>query len=236
MFGDCPKSPVVRAPIVVLLVCGSLLVVGVAAQLLLGRNASSATPEPQLKVVVPAEVQGWMVRDEKLAATEIDHGKAVQQIQFDDYVYRSYTRSGAKFDIYVAFWRPGKDARSFAGGHIPDRCFTGLGFSMEQRKSAVCLPYPLETLSAAEWRRFKSQHTDTGKVEVLYWTVQGGRVLGFRRDETAMLFVDALNELRVARMEQYFIRITTTQSFAALMQVPEFRDRLMALDRMVTAR
>lgn len=221
-------------PVIITAICGGMFVVALAAQQLVGGSARMATPEPRLKTVVPAEVSGWTVRDEKLAGTEVDHGKVVGQIQFDDYVYRSFTRGSARFDIYVAYWRPGKDARSFAGGHIPDRCFAGAGFTMGEGRSAVQLPFQLGTLSAAEWRRFKA--SDKSHVEVLYWTVQGGRVLTFRRGETAKLLADALNELRVARMEQYFIRVTTTGTFDELVNVPEFQERLQAVDRMVTAR
>jgi hypothetical protein len=159
----------------------------------------------------------WTTRALPLGQTEL-HSKATRDIlRFDDYYHREFSQGSVKFSIYLAYWKPGQLARGIAGGHTPDTCWTSAGFKSIARRSEASLT---GSLPPGEWRRFQ---TPTGfATEVYFWHIVGGKVLHFDQESPLRWVRDAVTEITVRGAEQYFLRITTEQSFGELRTNPAF--------------
>ena len=81
-----------------------------------------------LKTTLPREVPGWEVDDKALGETEAVHAAVDKWLRLDDFVFRSYSRGRVHFDVYVAYWGPGKMPVQMVASHTPDRCWTENGW------------------------------------------------------------------------------------------------------------
>ena len=205
------------------IVAGFLLAVlgGSVAARWLPRREVVMTLKQSLALHVPAEILGWNVSGKLLAATEWQANLVQHALRFDDFVYRTYSRPGLSFSIYVAYWAPGKPARGLAGGHTPDTCWPLVGCQMLERRSEMKLVAGEHKLLDGEWRRFRMSGGTT--TEVVWWHIVGGQVLHFDQWSLWRWLRDAVHELRVAGCEQYFVRITTAQPMSDVLTDPAFQ-------------
>ena len=182
---------------------------------------------PHLDKYVPAAVPGWEVRDKEIGATESMADRATAILDFDDYVYRRYERAGSDefFEIYAAYWAPGKASVMEVSSHTPDRCWTENGWTATGREHGVRRRVGSLALLPSEWRSFE---IEGNAQNVHYWHLVGGRSYEYGERlnafPTPVSYVrDLLRSHLLGTGEQYFIRVNTNTEFANLWEDPGFR-------------
>ena len=83
---------------------------------------------PHLAQSVPAHVAGWSSRDVPLGQNEFLASEAEKVLNYDEVVYREFTRGRVTFGVYVAYWGAGKMPTRLVASHTPDRCWTENGW------------------------------------------------------------------------------------------------------------
>jgi hypothetical protein len=235
-----PLKP--RRSVPVLLIGGALLLAGgLFLQVLTLRNVHwgdtvSARAVNHLAPRFPERIAGWECRNEKLGPTEFTQEAARDTLNFDDYVFRSYTRPGQSFTLYVAYWRPGRMPVQRVAEHTPDICWTGAGWKQEASKVGAMLRAGGVTLRPAQWRKM-SFPGDSRVQYVAFWHLVGGHLyvqsvylnsipspLAYWRE--AMYYAFG------GRREQYFVRLAASVPFSELEADPGYEEILRALARL----
>jgi len=177
---------------------------------------------------VPEEAKGWSVTNQELGATESMKERSEQILDLDDFVYRNYSRAGGDefFEVYVAYWAPGKASILEVSSHTPDRCWTENGWTQLDQKHAVEKEIAGDSLLPAEWRAFEIQGNEQF---VHYWHLVGGDSYQYSQRSNAFptpyTYVrDLLRSHMAGTGEQYFIRINTNIPFEELWYDPGFRE------------
>ena len=62
--------------------------------------------EGRLKTAIPYEIDGWTSKDSGLGDTEEVQRAAEKVLNVTDYVNRTYSKNGADFTVYIAYWKP----------------------------------------------------------------------------------------------------------------------------------
>lgn len=177
---------------------------------------------------VPGQLEGWEVRNKDLGETESVRDRAEAILDLDDFVYRNYSRPGANefFEVYVAYWAPGKASILEVSSHTPDRCWTENGWTALDRKHQVDKEVKGEPLLPSEWRVFEIQGNEQF---VHYWHLVGGKAYQYGQRSNAFptpyTYVrDLLRSHLTGTGEQYFIRINTNVPFERLWNDPGFQE------------
>jgi hypothetical protein len=185
------------------------------------------TPQPRgphLEAHVPASVRGWRVRNLPLGQNESVRDAVVKTLNYDDVVYREYSRPGIAFAVYAAYWGAGKMPTRLVASHTPDRCWTENGWTCQDMRFRQTLKVMDRPLQPAEWRQF--QPPGGGPlINVLYWHLVDGRVLDQGGRFNAVphplhWWKDAVQQALRGSREQYFIRITSTAPFERIWNEP----------------
>jgi len=179
---------------------------------------------------VPATLDGWKVENKKLGATESMENRAASILDLEDFVYRNYSRKGGDefFEVYIAYWSPGKASILEVSSHTPDRCWTENGWTPLERKHRVEKEVDGESLLPAEWRSFEIQGNEQF---VYYWHLVGGD--SYQYGNRANAFPTPYSYVRdlvrshiLGTGEQYFIRINTNIPFEKLWENAQFQNVL----------
>jgi hypothetical protein len=117
-----------------LLVPTAVLGVALAVQGLGSMHETPRSRGPHLAQQVPAAIIGWRGRNVPLGPNEFLQSTATRILNYDDYVYREFTRADLHFGVYVAYWGSGKMPTRFVASHTPDRCWTENGWRCLQMK------------------------------------------------------------------------------------------------------
>jgi hypothetical protein len=101
------------------------------------------------------------------------------------------------------------------------------GFTCFDSKSAYKFTVGKNTLKPAEWRRFKDPNSRT--TEVVFWHIVGGNLSSARYDWSRgdQYLSRALRGVRglfAEREPQFFVRLTSSQSFTELTKTPQFQE------------
>jgi EpsI family protein len=231
-----PLKP--RRSVPVLLTGGALLLAGgVLLQALTFRNLDrgdtvSARAVNHLAPLFPERIPGWECRNEKLGPTEFTQEAAKDILNFDDYLFRSYTRPGQSFTLYIAYWRPGRMPVQRVAGHNPDICWTGAGWKREESKAGAMLRAGGITLRPAQWR--KMQFPGQPVQYVAFWHLVGGHLY----DQNYYLnsipsplayWREAMHYALGGQREQYLVRLTASVPFSELETDPGYREIFQAL-------
>lgn len=232
-----PLKP--RRSIPVFLIVGALLLAGgVLLQALTLRNlergdAVSARAVDHLAPLFPAQIPGWECRNEKLGPTEFTQEAARDVLNYDDFLYRSYTRPGRFFTLYIAYWRPGRMPVERVAGHTPDICWLGTGWRREDGRAAEVLRGGGINLRPAQWRKMRFPG-DNRVQYVAFWHLVGGRL--YVASEYLNSIPSPLAYWREAiyyafggRREQYAVRLTASVPFSELEADPGYQEILHAL-------
>ncbi len=218
-----------------LLVLGSVVVAAsVLLQFLPRPNRSGPSRGTHLAEVLPADLPGWTVQDRELGETEAVRAAADKQLQFDDYVFRTYEKGRLTFDIYVAYWAPGKMPVQMVASHTPDRCWTENGWTCTHMKFAVPVRESGFELKPAQVRTFELEGQDR---HVLYWHLVDGEPYdyGQRFNDTPdprRWLAGFWNGLWEGQPEQYFIRLSSTLGFKELWHEPVFLEVMDGLAKL----
>lgn len=203
-------------------------IIGFGILLLLGvlhlYNPFGMEPQPgrgeHVGNYVPTEAVGWECVDKELGSTESMKERSEQILDLDDFVYRNYSRKEGKefFEVYVAYWGPGKASILEVSSHTPDRCWTENGWTQLDKKHAVEKELEGRSLLPSEWRAFEIQGNEQF---VHYWHLVGGKSYQYGQRSNAFptpyTYVrDLLRSHLAGTGEQYFIRINTNIPFDQL--------------------
>ena len=202
-----------------------VLGVAVALQVLNVRDLSagdvgSVRSVGHLAGKVPIKIPGWQAKDEPLGASELMRGQVASILNFDDYVYRIYTRGDTRIGFYVAYWRRDRMPVSRVASHTPDRCWTENGWKCETMGFNQVLILPDKSrLQPAQSRLFVSPSNT--RENVLFWHMVGGKAFDFGERFTAFTHPgkwlrDTVAYATLGSSEQYFIRLTSNRSFEEL--------------------
>lgn len=177
---------------------------------------------------VPDELPGWTVADKKLGETESVETRAASILDLDDFVYRNFSRNGGEefFEVYIAYWSPGKASIVDVSAHTPDRCWTKNGWEIVEQKHRVENRSGEDPLLPAEWRTFEIQGNEQ---YVYFWHLVGGDAYQYGKRAntfpTPYAYVrDFLQSKVLGTGEQYFIRINTNIPFEKLWQNSQFQE------------
>lgn len=205
---------------------------GLALQFFNPFRPSPADPrDPHLAAMIPSRLPGWTVTEKELGPTESVAEASVRILQFDDFVYRHYSRGTQFFEVYVAYWGPNKMPLQKVASHTPDRCWTQVGWKVADMQSELPLSAEQAPLKPAQWRIF-----DLGNLRqhVIYWHVVGDDLYDYgdrfnASPHPVKWLRDAFRWNFQGAEEQYFIRINGNIPIAVLLEDPGFRATLESL-------
>ena len=235
MRSGFPRSAYVGLGIAVLVLGGA-----VALQLLRVRDLSagdvnSARAAGFLKGKVPEALPGWQARDEPLGATEVVKGQVEAILNYDDYVFRVFTRGTTRLGVYVAYWKRDRMPVSRVASHTPDRCWTTNGWTCESMSFNEVWSIAEQSLQPAQRRVFVSPAST--RENVAFWHLVNGKAFDF--GERFTLFThpgkwirDTVSYAALGSEEQYFIRLTSDRPFEELKGDPGWEELLKALAKL----
>jgi len=183
---------------------------------------------PHVADYLPTELEGWEVENKRLGATEAVEDRAEQILDLEDFVYRQYSREGTNefFEVYVAYWSPGRAAINEVSAHTPDRCWTKNGWELLDREHKVEREVDGKRLLPSEWRQFEIEGNEQF---VCYWHLVGGE--SYRYGDRTNAFPTPVSYVRdflqshlFGTGEQYFIRINSNVPFDQLWEDARFRE------------
>lgn len=213
-------------PVVVLTAAAALQGIGVFREV-------PKTRGPHVAELVPTSLPGWRVRNVPLGPTEFMTGQVEKTLNFDEAVSREYSRAGATFGVYVAYWGAGKMPTRLVASHTPDRCWTENGWTCQEMRFRQPLAANGAALQPAEWRRFLPPNGGA-TTYVLYWHLVEGQVYdqGGRFNavpDPLAWWKDAVQQALLGSREQYFIRLTANVPLETLWADPGLGEVLRGL-------
>jgi len=216
----------------ILLSVASLVIAGsILLQLAPRPSNSKPTKPPHLEELLVKSFPGWEIQPMELGETEAVREATDKTLRFDDYVFLGYKSQDAEFEIYAAYWGPGKMPVQLVASHTPDRCWVENGWSCTQHEFGKEIHKKNYHLLPAQSRTF-SLHNQTR--HVLYWHLLDGKPnnLGERITTTpspTKWLKGFWKHLWVDHAEQYFIRITSPDPIDQLWHEPVFLETIERL-------
>jgi hypothetical protein len=216
----------------VLFFTGVVLLASVALQI---HSASRLEAEPArvpLADLVPKEIAGWTASEGQVAETQEMKRAVGELLNFDDVVLRTYRRGGMEFEIYAAYWRPGKMSHRLIAGHTPDVCWVAAGWTMVRAggDDTEATGRDMSLAQGGEYRVFKDPRGT--KRFVRFWHLSGGESVSYDVAGTPpwwAVFSDFKRFGLNQRRSQYFVRVSANVPFAELSGDAGFRAAMAAL-------
>ena len=191
------------------------------------------TPDPEvvkrslpLADYFPRAVAGWQGEDRPLGDTEELTRAAGRILNFDEALVRDYHRGGREFSLYVAYWRAGKMPAREIAFHVPDQCWTAVGWRQVAADYRYQRAFAGRLLAPAQYREFTALR---GREYVVYWHILDGRAIIYSPDGTPSqldTFQSLLRHGLGHKGQQYFIRLASAQPLDTLWNDPGFREIL----------
>lgn len=198
------------------------------------RSAGEAAPARLLKEQFARELAGWTVEEQPIAETAEMKRAVGELLNFDDAIFLSYRRGGRQFDVYAAYWKPGKMSQRLVAGHTPDVCWVGAGWrKVSAGNAAVAGGAPgggagVEKFAWApvggEFRVFD----DPGGARrwVAFWHRAGGRAVSYGDRGGPppwwAVFSDLAEHGLDQKKSQYFVRVSANVPWEELAAEPGF--------------
>jgi hypothetical protein len=216
-------------------------IVGVTVVLQIYRG--SQTPPPpslteDLSEIIPAQLEGWTVRELELGATEALRERSEQLLNLDDFVQREYSRGGKSFTVYIAYWTPGKMPVRLVNQHTPDRCWTEVGFVCTDREWNL-QDLPTEAhLQPAQYGIFEKEDLT---LYTYFWHMVNGEAHWYgenrvnTRSSLASVWIDLKKFGFNVHREQFFVRLSSAHPFDELWEEPGFQVILQDLSKLCLA-
>jgi hypothetical protein len=173
--------------------------------------------------------------DKPLAETEVGVKAVVDTLHCDDIFYREYQLSGGILRVYVAYWAPNKIPTQLVASHTPDWCWSASGWTCREIYFGQVLGFG-PGLPAAEYRVFRPPNGSDADQRVAYWHLVGGRLYDYGNSFNFPLsplkwWRDQITYMTVGNREQYFIRLSSPQSFDGFASDPAFKKIVECLGR-----
>lgn len=219
------RRPSLLVPLLVLIAAVALQFVNLAGEPPIPRPAHLG------EYVAPAP-EGWRSRELPLGPNEFLQEQVEKILNFDEVAHREYSRDGARFTVYIAYWGPGRMPTRLVASHTPDRCWTENGWTCVEMRFKEAHKLGDVALQPAEWRLFKSPSGQ--QTNVLFWHLVDGRIYDFGSRFTAIpdpvrWWKDAIRQAFRESSEQYFVRVTSNVSFAQLWEDRGFQRVMQGL-------
>ena len=179
--------------------------------------------------ITPAKLTGWIVHDLKIADTPEASVRVSEFLNFDDSIFRSYTKDDTQIGLYIAYWSPGKTSYRWAGAHTPDTCWVKAGWECKKREYGIPFQFAEIQFKPAEYGVYENK---TDKQNVYFWHLVGGETYGYKQQGEPNIFaalIDIKHHGLNLRKEQFFIRLSSNKTFDQLKQIPGFSDILNSL-------
>lgn len=217
---------------------GALVLGGALAfQLLRVRDLSagdvnSARAVGFLKGKVPMVLIGWQAREEPLGVTEVVKGQVAAILNYDDYVFRVFTKGTTHIGVYVAYWKRDRMPVSRVASHTPDRCWTTNGWTCESMTFNEVWTIGEDRLQPTQRRVFLSPAST--RENVAFWHLVNGRAFDFGERFTMFTHPgkwlrDTVSYAALGSEEQYFVRLTSDRPFEEFKGDPGWEALLQAL-------
>ena len=217
-----------------------VLLAGVLLQWIHVRNIQEGERTPEAHPVklserLPMVLTGWSGRDEPLGPNEAVRTAVERTLNYDDYVFRIFERSGRQqIGVYVAYWGPGRMPLQKVASHTPDRCWTENGWLCEEMRYAEPVGTGMLQLMPAQWRRFTPPGKTGAQQYVLYWHLVGNGLYDYgtrfnARPDFLKWWRDTVKYSFSGSDAQYFIRLTSDRPFEELKGDPGWEELLGAL-------
>jgi hypothetical protein len=211
-----------------------VLVAAVIFQIVGASRVEQEKPRPPLKTVLPAELAGWTAVDQPIAETAEMQRAVGELLNYDDAILRSYRRGGQQFDVYAAYWKPGKMSERLVAGHSPDVCWVAAGWSMVTKDA------PAEPLALGSWAPSAGQYRvfrdGRGAMRwVVFWHVAGDRRIDYGQGVPPWwsVFSDLGKRGFGQRSSQYFVRVSANVPWEELNGDEGFRAVLRDLKMLI---
>lgn len=204
-----------------------LLLVAVSLQFLPRTSTYYFKPEAKLTTYFPESGEGWTAEDVPLGANESLITQVNAILQFDDYLYRRYTKGDREFSIYIAYWNPHSQSDSVVGSHNPDVCWVQNGWKMKEE------PVPFHLIKDGKQSldgQNRIFNIEGHQRYVAFWHVKGGVLTGAAVGEQTNLIHRApyvINNLMhsgfgMREYEMIFVRIDASVPLESLRNDPVF--------------
>jgi hypothetical protein len=175
---------------------------------LLGRKESAVWVK--LSSRIPLEIGGWIGVDVPLGADNLEI-RAVEKLNYNDYIYRKYQKGAAIIYIYAMHWHQGMISVREMGGHTPDGCWVANGARHAADPRSESFSLDGQYTQPAEIREFKfAGHAD--HINVAWWHLWGGKSVPvtYAEKNPSVLLSEVytwLFEHRGLQKDQIFVRI-----------------------------
>ena len=158
---------------------------------------------------LPLGIGDWRGVDLPLGETERIQ-EAVSRLNYEDYIFRRYTRGTQHVYVYAMFWRHGDISIREMAGHTPDGCWVANGAKLvgEKRTDSWYLSDGKRT-QKAQVRTFQFS---SAQVNVVWWHLWGREVVdsSYGRKTPLTLVSEVWDWLVVRKGEsqdQLFVRL-----------------------------
>lgn len=220
---------------------GATLVLAVGLQQLGSRAAAAPAASQPVAKLLPDQLPAWQITDRPMTDTQEEKAAVSELLNYDDAVFRIYSRGGAQFAIYLAHWNPGRMSPRLIAGHTPDVCWPAAGWERRPKMETAAGPngrneqdnltalLALVGLPPGEFRVYDLH----GTIQyVVFWHVNGNELVNYGTGSSPpwwAMFADLAKHGLNQRREQWFVRIGSSVPFSILAEDDGFRQTLAQL-------
>lgn len=183
----------------------------------------SATLKESLSIIVPEKLDGWSVEDHKMSASPESSARISDFLNFDDALFRVFTKGDTFVGLYIAYWTPGKASYRWAGAHTPDTCWVLNGWTRLDRKYAIPLVCDGYNFKPAEFGIYEK---DGLAQNIYFWHLVGGEPFSYKQEGAPNILAALLDVKEYGinlREEQFFIRFSSNRTIEELEKMSGFK-------------
>lgn len=190
------------------------------------------TKSEMFKELLTSEIKGWEWEDAELAATERLQEISENALNYNDHIYRRYTRGGNVVSLYMGYWEPLQMPVRQVGSHTPDVCWVRNGWKYEVGEDLV-------TLQDGQGRQLKPamyrEYTYNGgnRQYVYFWHLVGNEVFIAKNEpgqwDRMQILTDFFRFGMNQKREQYFIRLQSERPFKLIWEDEGFQELLTSM-------
>jgi hypothetical protein len=188
-----------------------------------------ATLHGKLTDIVPDDLPDWQIKDMDMADSPESSARITNFLNFDDALFRVFTKGETFVGLYIAYWTPGKASYRWAGAHTPDTCWVLNGWTRLEREYSVPFTNKEVDFQPAEFGVYEK---DGNVQKVYFWHLVGGHAFGYMQEGAPNIFgalLDIKHHGLNLRQEQFFIRLSSNKSLEDLKKTPHFNRILDSL-------
>ncbi|HEY4299462.1 MAG TPA: exosortase-associated EpsI family protein, partial [Candidatus Didemnitutus sp.] len=190
---------------------------------------SDSPPTREAAAMLPSMAPGW----------EVESSSSLYQfsdiLRTTDLAQVTYLRNrdGGVFQltVYVAHWNAGDAPVSLVASHTPDACWPGAGWTLENgSQTRQTLEIDRHVLPPSEHRIFDNAARQVQ--QVWFWHIYDGRVINYRDPYSVPALISLALHYGFRREgPQYFVRISSNQSWDVLAAEPLVRQMFASFAR-----